>query len=95
MNVTDRISFDNHHSIEWGEATWDNGDFSIRNRYNKDDGGFNYAGSSELPWADFNEMILESIRRLHFTNEQIGNILSAIGETLSVGTGKILDNNNI
>lgn len=78
MNVTDRIPIGTHHSIEWGEATWDNSDFSIRNRYDKEDGGFNYAGSSELPWTDFNQMILESIRRNHFTNEQIGNLLSVI-----------------
>jgi hypothetical protein len=71
------------HSIEWGEATWDKTDFSIRNRYDSTSGRFNKAGSSEIPWADFIQMIIESIRRNHFTNAQIGDITKAVADYIS------------
>jgi hypothetical protein len=83
MNVSDKLVIDNNHSIEWGDATWDEDDFSIRNRFDSDEGRFNKAGSSEIPWADFNQMILESIRRNHFTNVQIGDIARAIADNIS------------
>lgn len=72
------------HSIEWGNSTWTKDEpeinkvKSIRNRYDKDDGGFNYAGSAEIPWDDFNEMIIQSIERNHFTKEELGKIITAI-----------------
>lgn len=80
MNVKDKIDISSDHSLEWGESSWDNGaDFSIRNRYdNKVNGGFNVRGSSELPWRDFNKMILESISRNHFTKAEIFEILIEI-----------------
>jgi hypothetical protein len=73
-----------NHSIEWGNATWTK-DLpekqkikSIRNRYNKDDGGFNYAGSAEVPWEDFNVMIIESIKNHKFSKEELYDILMEI-----------------
>ncbi len=82
MKPKDRINLSKDHSIEWGESSWDNGsDFSIRNRFdNNSNGGFNIRGSSELPWHDFNTMILESIKRNHFTESDITNILIEIAK---------------
>ena len=68
------------YAIEWGYATWSKNkkpeekDLSIRNRYDREDGGFNYAGSSEVPWVDFNRMVLESIREGKFSKKEINCI---------------------
>ncbi|WP_312421068.1 hypothetical protein [Epilithonimonas sp.] len=64
-----------NYSIEWGDGTWSKGweekDFAIRNRYNKEDGGFNIRGSAEIPWTDFNRMIIESIKENQFSKKEI------------------------
>ena len=78
MNVNDKFQISEDHSIEWGDATWNNDDFSIRNRFNTGSGKFNQAGSSELPWHDFVLMITESIKRDKFSNAEIGQILAEI-----------------
>ncbi|MEQ9288798.1 MAG: hypothetical protein RIG77_17890 [Cyclobacteriaceae bacterium] len=85
MEVKDRIETNEHHSIEWGQATWSENDFSIRNRYEKEGGGFNYAGSSEIPWSDFNRMILESIRRGHLSGSELASILKEIANNIENG----------
>jgi hypothetical protein len=74
---------DANHSIEWGEATWDNKSFSIRNRYNLESGKFNKAGSGEIPWDDFKTMIKESIQRDIFTNVELAEILKIISEKVA------------
>lgn len=70
-----------NYSIEWGDGTWskdwEEKDFAIRNRYNKDDGGFNIRGSAEIPWSDFNRMIIESIKEKQFSNKELKTILKA------------------
>ena len=70
------------HSIEWGDAEWTKGktpkEKSIRSRYTNKAGRFNYAGSSEVPWSDFNGMILESIKRKQFSKEELAEILAEI-----------------
>jgi len=84
MNVKEKTAIKKAHSIEWGEATWtenspaEEKEKSIRNRYDKDDGGFNYAGSGEIPWTDFKEMIFESIKRGHFSKEELDEIYTTI-----------------
>ena len=82
MKVTERLDIENRHSIEWGNATWDNNDISVRNRYDTDDGRFNHSGSSELPWGDFNLMINESIKRNKFSKSEIAEILKSISEII-------------
>lgn len=78
MNVKEKFVIDDNHSIEWGEATWDADDFSIRNRFDTEERKFNYAGSSELPWYDFNLMINESIKRNKFSKEELAEIYKNI-----------------
>ena len=87
MNVNDKFQNIDSHSIEWGDSTWDEDDFSIRNRYdNVETGRFNKAGSSEVPWADFNLMVNQSILRGHFTNTQLAEILNSISTRLNQQT---------
>ena len=74
---------DPNHSIEWGEATWNNKAFSIRNRYDLPSGKFNKAGSGEIPWHDFKTMITESIQRDIFTNLELAEILKTISEKVA------------
>jgi hypothetical protein len=83
MNVNDKIQVSPNHSIEWGEATWDSNDFSVRNRYNTDTGKFNQAGSSELPRHDFLLMIKESIGRNKFSNTELSKILTEISNKIA------------
>ncbi|HOZ30611.1 MAG TPA: hypothetical protein PLL66_06805 [Bacteroidales bacterium] len=74
---------DVNHSIEWGESTWDENCFSIRNRYNLESGKFNKAGSGEIPWNDFKTMIKESIEKNIFTNAELSEILNSISEKIA------------
>lgn len=84
MEVKDREEIDENHFIEWGYGTWskkekeENKERSIRNRWNREDGGFNYAASAELSWSDFNLMINESIKHNIFNKHELENILSEI-----------------
>lgn len=67
-----------NYSIEWGFGTWsqdwEEKDFAIRNRYNREDGGFNIRSSGEIPWSDFNRMILESIKEKQFSTNELKTI---------------------
>ena len=83
MNVKDKFVNTSEHSIEWGEATWNSSDFSIRNRYdNSTTGKFNKAGSGEIPWVDFKLMIIQSIEKKHFTNKDLSDILKKIADVI-------------
>ncbi len=85
MNAKDTFkdASNSEHSIEWGEATWNSSDFSIRNRYdNNTTGKFNKSGSSEIPWDDFKLMIFQSIERKHFTNKDLADILRKISDVI-------------
>lgn len=79
MEVTDKTIIGSGHSLEWGKATWDKADFSIRNRYdNTTTGRFNKTGSSEVPWADFKLMIKQSILKKQLSPSDLAEILKDI-----------------
>ena len=83
MDVLDVFHDYNGHSIEWGNATWDPADSSIRNRY--DDvvtGRFNKAGSSEVPWDDFKLMLKQSIIKKKFNNAELADVLRDIANVI-------------
>jgi len=83
MNVKDKFTNTASHSIEWGEATWDATDFSIRNRYdNATTGKFNKAGSGEIPWEDFKLMIKHSILKKQLSNVELAEILRDIATVI-------------
>ncbi|MCZ8091099.1 hypothetical protein [Flavobacterium sp.] len=81
MEVHHSKTFKNkpNYLIEWGNGTWsqdwEEKDFAIRNRYNKEDGGFNVRGSAEIPWSDFNRMIKVSIEENQFSNKELKTII--------------------
>lgn len=78
MNVEISEKISDNHFIEWGQATWDEDDFSIRNRKNRDDGGFNQSASSEIPWYDFIQMIHLSIEKEQFSKNELKEIINKI-----------------
>lgn len=83
MNVKNKLKITDAHSIEWGNATWNNNEKSIRNRYdNIQTNKFNKSGSSEIPWNDFKEMIQESIKQDEFNNSELSEILNQISNKL-------------
>jgi hypothetical protein len=82
MEVDEKVQPTANHSIEWGKATWDKKDKSIRNRYDTPAGKFNKAGSSEIPWEDFKTMISESIKRGKFSNSELADIMNDISNHL-------------
>ncbi len=83
MEVKDKFKNTASHSIEWGEATWDSTEFSIRNRYdNITTGRFNKAGSGEIPWEDFKLMIKQSILKKQLSNSEMAEILRDIASVI-------------
>ncbi len=57
MNVSKTKNLGGGHEIEIGQATWDNTQTSIRNRYPTSTGGFSPRSSSELPIDDIPELV--------------------------------------
>ena len=83
MDVKDKFEGSGGHSIEWGQATWNSNDFSVRNRYdNSESGRFNKFGSSEIPWTDFNLMINQSLVKGKFSKSELADILTSIATSL-------------
>ena len=83
MDVLDKYTNTASHSIEWGNATWDVKDYSIRNRYdNVTTGKFNKAGSGEIPWEDFKLMIKQSIIRKRLSSSELAEILKDIASVI-------------
>ncbi|RKE77846.1 hypothetical protein [Chryseobacterium sp. AG363] len=83
MKVTDKFQDTSNHSIEWGNATFNINQISIRNRYdNIQTGKFNKAGSGEIPWNDFKLMIKQSILKKKLTNSELAEILKDIANVI-------------
>lgn len=63
MKVQETINLEEGHSIEFGIATWNDEEVSVRNRYETRSGGFSPHSSSELPLRDVALLAAESMRR--------------------------------
>ncbi len=57
MKVLFKTQITDLHSIEIGNATWDNNEISIRNRYDLPTGKFSPRGSSEIPILDIRKLV--------------------------------------
>jgi len=57
MRVEHSIDLGEGHAIELGGATWNEDETSVRNRYPRNDGGFNINASSEVPIRDLVPMV--------------------------------------
>lgn len=83
MNVTDRLEISDGYSIEWGEATWDQSDASVRNRYETASGGFSPRSSSELPIGDLEYLVIHSAERRHLAPDLMQRMAHALIDALA------------
>jgi len=71
-----KFEVNKNHYIEWGKSTWNNGaDLSIRNKILNKKGKYNRISSSEISWNDFNNMIIQSIKKSKFSDIELKEIL--------------------
>jgi len=90
MIVEEIIRFDDlpNYSIEFGISTWtenekeENQTFSIRNRFDTEEGKFNVHASSELDFWDLEQLIIESLRRDRINRNRILEIVNAANQSL-------------
>lgn len=75
MKVVKTIDLGKGHKIEFGEATWDASDTSIRNRYPTSTGGFSPRSSSEIPIDDIKILVEESIKNGYLSKSDIIDII--------------------
>ena len=83
MNVQDSTPIKDGHSIEWGGATWDETDLSVRNRYATASGGFSPRSSSEIPLGDLEHLVVKSAERGHLSVEMMSSMASALVQALA------------
>jgi hypothetical protein len=63
MNVTDKVQLSENHWIEFGHATWNPADLSVRDRWATRSGGFSPRSSSEIPLGSVPDIIIETAKR--------------------------------
>jgi hypothetical protein len=78
MNVKHSVQLSDLHSIELGEATWDNNAVSIRNRYDLDSGKFSRHNSSEIPINDLPGLVKFACEHQALTESELKIMLKAI-----------------
>lgn len=83
MLVHEKIELGVGHSIEFGGATWDGNEASVRNRYLTADGKFSPHSSSELSLDDLTILIVESAARDIFKIPSIARMLTALSASIS------------
>ena len=70
------------HSIEVGKSTWDDTETSIRNRYSTANGGFNQAGSSELPIDDVFQIVKVTIEEDLLSPKVLSELVGIVSDSL-------------
>jgi hypothetical protein len=70
------------HSIEVGKSTWDDAETSVRNRYSTANGGFNQAGSSELPINDVFQIAKVTIEEDLLSPKILSELIGVISDSL-------------
>lgn len=83
MDVTERIQITDLRSLEFGAATWNAEQLSVRNRYDNEGGRFSPRGSSELPIPDLTEIVIETARRDLITSEAAERMVGALIASLA------------
>lgn len=71
MDVFDSEAVGPGHSIELGWSSWDPNERAVRNRFANARGGFNRAGSSEVPEHDLLRMVAINADRGGFSDAQL------------------------
>lgn len=82
MEVDDVVDLGGGHTIEFGRATWNRDDRSVRNRYPTSTGGFSPRSSSEIPVHDFEPLIVESARRDVFSVDAAERMIAALSNSI-------------
>ena len=82
MDVHDTVDLGEGHLIEFGQATWDAAQTSVRNRYPTSTGGFSPRSSSEIPITDIVPVAVETLRRDLLDIQQTMQILQAAVHSL-------------
>ena len=62
MEVTSRTQISDTHWIEFGKATWNKDDTSVRDRWATRTGGFSPRSSSEIPLSSVERIIVETAK---------------------------------
>jgi hypothetical protein len=70
------------HSIELGQSTWDINERSIRSRYETATGGFNRAGSTEVPLEDLRLMIEHGARHGYWSPAECASMIEALAASI-------------
>jgi len=80
MIVHHTVDLGEGHLIEFGAATWDESQTSIRNRYPTSTGGFSPRSSSEIPIRDMVRLTIETFRHDLMTIREATDIIRAAAE---------------
>jgi hypothetical protein len=82
MNVHQTIDLGNGHLIEFGDATWDSNQTSVRDRYPTSTGGFSPRSSSETPIRDIARLAVETLGQNLMTTEEATRLIQAAQDFL-------------
>jgi len=82
VNVIKTKDLGDGHLLEAGNATWDEMQISVRNRYPTRNGGFNPHSSSEIPLEDVAEIAVFSCDQDLLEQKQLVRILYAVSLAL-------------
>jgi len=87
MKVTDTVRIDERHSIEFGRATWNDTDLSVRDRWTTSTGGFSPRSSSELPLGSIPDIIIETAKRDLLDVQTTARIIEALAASIARRSG--------
>jgi len=83
MDVQDTVDLGQGHLIEFGRATWNPEDRSVRNRYPTSTGGFSPRSSSEIPLLDLEPLAIETARRDLLSSAAAARIIEALAASIA------------
>ena len=83
MEVRDSVDLGDGHLIEIGDATWEESQTSIRNRYPTSTGGFSPRSSSEIPIGDIEPLTVALADRDLLDVSTCARILGALASSIA------------
>ena len=82
MQVQKALQVSSGHRVEFGNATWHNGCFSLRDRWDTANGGFSPRSSSEIPVESFEALIKIGADNDAFTTAAAAAMIAALAEMI-------------
>lgn len=83
MEVEFSKELDDLHCIEIGGATWGKEHRSVRNRFAKNNGGFNVRATSEIPMCDLVQIVSFVAEKDELPQSECAEIISALAASIS------------